>query len=635
MKSMYLKLFALCAAAVCVAVSGYAATAPKTPETGTTAVYGKDVARRNVTVRAADGAIGGSYASPTKAYEMIAAAAVPEGGDTLSVWVRYRNMALQMKTRPQGATKLTEFPWNWTRNAKDFGWRKVGTFKRSELGPEVFFMGETKFDENSGIDAIVITDDANWNPRGEAPVAAAAPTNLTTDAPDAANAVARSPGQQTQEVTTPGEATVFVDFDEVRGEVDPRIFSLNTIRANKVDVLSNPRWRESMSYMAPKLLRLHNAGLVRGWYNAEKDDWDYDKILEALIAGTPPEGTERMMNINSWPAEYDTDQDRRLDPDKVERFAKLCADLVRFVNIEQKQNVRYWEVTNEKDFAYWRKPAPGNEPDVKALADLYNAAAIAMREVDPTIIIGGPAACNPLPAEPLVEFARLTEPQLDFISFHNYASGNADDSDQRIYDKALVMAEDNADIINRLKTVMPHRFAGGEGFAGRTMEVHLNEYNICYNWRIRDVRMTNHKGAVFDALAMVYFAQVPGMSAANAWNDYDSVYGKVDNQGLLRPAAHVFHYFNNLLEGSYVNAVSTEPRAVVPFATKDGSKQAIVLINRTAAPQSVTLSLTGAAAKGWEHAVINEAGHYAARPVSVSAVQELEPHSVSIYWNRQ
>ncbi|RRJ96150.1 alpha-L-arabinofuranosidase [Opitutaceae bacterium TAV4] len=637
------------AIALCGTASAQAIEPPSVPDKDTTAVFGAAVIDKAPVIREDPTAITGRYVGVTKAYQVLARAAVPSGGNTLHVWIRYRGLAIQMKTKPDGAAKMTEFPWNWTRNPSAFAWRKAGTFERSQLGSTVIFQCDTKFDEKSGLDAIVITTDAAWTPPGVPPSppprAAATKTDLTTDAPDAAAAVARATGATlAPESTDPGEATVSIDWSNRRGPVEPRLFSLNNFRASSLTAQSDPRWHEGMAYMAPRLLRLHNAGLVRTWYDPATDDWKYEQIAASLRAGVPPPGTDRMININSWPADYDTDQDRRLDPDKIDRFARLCADLVRFVNIDQKFAVRYWEVTNERDFAYWRKPAEGKQPDVAALATLYNAAAAAMRAVDPTIKIGGPAACNPLPTEPLVKFARLAADQLDFLSFHHYASGNADDPDQVIYDKTTVMAEDTADVIRRLRKILPARFPSNGKTPARPLEIHLNEYNICYNWRIKDTRMTDHKGAVFDALAMIAFAQVADMTAANAWNDRDGVYGKMDNQSRLRPAAHVYHYFNTLLTGTIVATETSAPRAVVSFATRNDTSdtkttktpRTLILVNRTAAVQTVTLQQTHSPAavppEVWQNATINEAGHYAARPADLTRPLRLEPHSVNVYW---
>src|SRR5690606_20497673 len=92
---------------------------------------------------------------------------------------------------------------------------------------------------------------------------------------------------------------------------------------------------------------------------------------------------------------------------------------------------------------------------------------------------------------------------------------------------------------------------------GKAIEVHLNEFNICYSWRVPEPRMTDHKGAVFDALSLIAYAQIPGLTATNAWNDQDRVYGKLDNEGNLRPGAHIYHYFNRLFIGSPAAAATS------------------------------------------------------------------------------
>ncbi|HEY9247786.1 MAG TPA: alpha-L-arabinofuranosidase, partial [Rariglobus sp.] len=227
--------------------------------------------------------------------------------------------------------------------------------------------------------------------------------------------------------------------------------------------------------------------------------------------------------------------------------------------------------------------------------------------------------------EPLIEFAVLAREQLDFLSFHNYASGSADETDQTIYEKVSVMARDTADAVRRLKKAVP----------GKDIEVHLNEHNICYSWRVPEPRMANHKGAVFDALSLIAYAQIPGLTATNAWNDQDRVYGKMDHDGALRPGAHVYHYFNTLLVGAPASSATTAAKAVVPFAIADGhdGRPAFVLVNRTNGAQTVTLSETPAHTGSWRVAAIDAAGH---RPDAsadpFSAPVTLSPNSVHFYW---
>ncbi len=296
------------------------------------------------------------------------------------------------------------------------------------------------------------------------------------------------------------------------------------------------------------------------------------------------------------------------------------------MNVDLKMGGKYWEGTNEKDGSYWRRPAKGLEPDVQGLAAIYNATAKAMREVDPTIKIGGPAAMHPLPNAPLIEFAVATKVQLDFLSFHDYASGGVDERDQVIYEKTLIMARDARRLIQRLREAIPDK----------TIEVHLNESHICYSWKIPEPRMTNHKGAVFDALAMVAFAQVSGLTAANAWNDVERVYGKLQPDGEFRPAAHVYHLMNAYFTGDIVESKSSAPKVVVPFgiARAEAKGDAFVLINRSNATQTVTLKSSSTAGLKWSAAVINGDGYKTSNAVTpFAAPVTLTPHSVNFFWS--
>jgi Alpha-L-arabinofuranosidase len=617
-----IRLLTLCLLAF-VSALGRLAAAPELPvrsSATTTAVAGAAVLPGTKNVVADSYVYGGAYIAPTKAYSLLARVQVPDSGDPLAVWIHYRGLALQMKTKI--ADKNVEFPWNWSRHPNGFAWRKVGVFSRAELGPEITFICDTRLPEGAGVDAVVITADLSWDPAGKRVAKAVIDTN--PDAPDAANAVAREAEDGVPaDATEPGSALVKIDWRKLGESVPRALFSVNSFRSHNPAGAALPLWQEGIAYLNPSLVRLHNAGLVKTWFDEAAGDWKYDLIRSAVEAGAFQPGREHLLNINGWPPSFDADGDRRLDPDRLDDFARICADLVRFINIELKAGVRYWEVTNEKDFAYWRKPAEGNAPDVAALARIYNAAAKAMRAVDPSISVGGPAACSPLPSAPLIEFAKLARDQLDFLSFHHYASGNADDRDQQIFEKARVMAEDSADIVRLLRKAIPDK----------AIEVHLNEYNICYNWRIADPRMRDHRGAVFDALVMIGLANVPGMSAANAWNDRDRVYGKMDNAGTLRPAAHVYHYFNTVVRDRLVSAESDAPKAVVPFGTGDAQgRQTLVLVNRTAVVQTVTLAMEGAAADGWRRTRVYEGGLSPVFPATMDAAQRLEPYSVTFFW---
>ncbi|EIP98070.1 alpha-L-arabinofuranosidase [Opitutaceae bacterium TAV1] len=620
------RLLLATAAALLAGLAPALASPLPAPSLRTVVVAGADLAAGlKVDTRQDPAALGGAYVSPREKYQTIARVSLPAEGDTLHVWVHYRGLALQVKTRL--GDKTVGFPWSWQRNAKDFAWRLAGSFKRDQLGDSVWLITDPKFTEASGVDALVVTADTDWKPVGVTNAAATpakpAPPAANPDEPDAANATVQAEVAVIEETSESGEATVSINWGKTGEHVSPLLYSLNGLRR-----APDPTWEAGIALMRPPLIRQHSSSLARSWFVETADGkvtWDYAKVRATFEASRPPAGTFRMHNVNIWPASWDADEDGRLDPDRVDDFARLYADLVRFVNIEMKAGIQYWEITNEKDMPYWRKPRKDNTPDVAALARVYNTTAAAIRAVDPTVKIGGPAACSPLPMGPLVEFARLTRDQLDFFSFHHYATGNNTEPDQVIYEKAFVMADDARNLIRRIDAVMK----------GKVIEYHLNEFNICYSWRKPEPRMTNHKGAVFDALSLIAYTRVPGLTATNAWGAMDRVYGKMDQRGSLRPGAYVYHYFNRLLSGRPAAVTTSADKAVVPFAVADGheGRPAFVLVNRTNGEQTVTFTESPAQTGSWQVAVIDAGGPRPAAPAApFKAPVTLSPHSVNFYW---
>lgn len=441
----------------------------------------------------------------------------------------------------------------------------------------------------------------------------------------------------------PDLTQVSINWLQNEHQTSRRQFSLNTTAGALPHLTANPDYAKNMAYMNAEVLRYHKGIVPRsgtdGWLDINDPDpkhgWKREHIKAAFENFTPPPGTDIMVNIAYYPLWMDADRDKLLDPDKYEAFASLCAELVHILNIEQKRGVRYFEILNEFDIRYWRPQLKaGTPPKTAELAKIFLLCAKAMKKVDPTIKTGGPAAAtgenNVFPQHR--EYIRLTLPQLDFFSFHGYATGTAGKSDAFIYDKTRWLGG----------LIKKHRALLDELSPARRIELHFNEHNISWSWRIDEPRMIDHKGAVYDALMLIALVK-SGVDVGNAWNDQQRVYGKLDpdNGFALRPGAHIYHYFNNWLVGQSVAATSDQPRAIVPFAVRsaDGSL-AFVLINRSDAANTVRLSHTGsgfpAAIPAIETARIARPGSDCLETATLDAAAlrepfTLPPHSVTFY----
>jgi xylan 1,4-beta-xylosidase len=304
--------------------------------------------------------------------------------------------------------------------------------------------------------------------------------------------------------------------------------------------------------------------------------WDREKIRKALTDSyTYDPNVVRMMNCVNWP-EYMDDGKGRLKPEMYEAFANLCADLVRAINVELPEfAIEYWGVFNEVDF---RDETPW--PD---LGLVYNQTAVAMRAVDPTIKIGGPAFERPDLTENVEAFLKVAAPNIDFLDYHGYATGDRND-DQNVYDRA--------DYFGGIAVEMQATVAK---YTPKPVEIFMSEYNI--NWAGDDVRQHNEFSAVFDALMMTNLANT-GLTGSLAWNDQDEWYGKCDPgpKWQCRPSAHVFHFFNTHFLGEIVTTNSANPELVRAYAVRNAEQTALALMNRSSEAQLVQVELDG-----WSH----------------------------------
>ncbi len=560
-------------------------------------------------------ALAGRYLRVPQGYRPMIFGSLPPEGDPLLIWVRYRAAALQMKILEGDAQRET--PWNWdTKDA--FGWRSLGPFSREFLSDGILFIGAPTDNPAAGIDALVITADPAIRPDGGAAL---------PGMPNVEDATVKLQSPPPPESSEPGAATITIDWDHPGRVIPTNLFSINSFVGFEPHKLAVPDYAKNFAHINPGLVRFHHAGMLAratdtgaGWFDPDTQTWAWEKIRRA-VALWPATG-QRLVNICGWPDAWDKNRDHRLDLDRHADFARLCADLVRFLNHELGARVTHWEITNEKDGGYWVDPSRSGKDHVDELASLYRLAAAAVRQVDPTAKIGGPAAMRPDFYSHLERFARATLPELDFLSIHAYASGVLSESDQSIYDKTAVMAAHAEKLAHMLRSVSPER----------PIELHLNEWNISWTWETQEPRMVNHKGAVFDALALAAFAHVDGLHVTNAWNDMDGTYGKMNHDASLRPSAHVFHHLNARFRGALVSTASDAPSRVVAFAVvPDAKGRSLALINRTNGIQTVTLE--GDFAGDWQHATIDASGHRVGdKRAAFTSPLELPPHSVSFFW---
>ncbi len=570
-------------------------------------------------------ASGEAFVAQDGDYRPLLEVPLPAEGDAFVVWGRARGHGICLKSRSTDG-KQSELKWLFGWPSDEWTWRRFGTWTREELGEAAVFIRQPNADPGAGLDAVAISADLDFLPPGaERPATPAQKPKppVSADAPTAETAAlagdAAAPIDE-----TPVAATASVDWSKVIHPVPQGVFSVAIFAGFDPEVAATPAYQEGLAYLNLPIVRYHNANLVDdstekgvAWVDVENKRWDAEKIVAALTAWNPPD-VQKVITIPSWPVWMDQDGDKFLDTDQIEAFANFCADLVRITNVNNDFKIPFFEITNERDGLYWVNLQKKGQPERLAeLTQIYNAAARAMKAVDPSIQTGGPAAMRPDYVEELRRFATATLPNLDFLSVHGYASGSTEESDASIYNKTRNLG----DHIKALRTMLT------EISPDRRIPIHLNEYNISWTWETREPRMVDHKGAVFDALCFVEFA-TNGLDVSNAWNERDGVYGKMSKEYELRPAAHVFHYVNSWMKGDAVAVESSDPEKVVVFAAMKNGDAGLLVINRTNVENSLQFP-TSASDSPWEMARISEAGLEKSTLDSLSEKMVLPPHSVT------
>ncbi|NEQ29274.1 MAG: hypothetical protein F6K28_62175, partial [Microcoleus sp. SIO2G3] len=231
----------------------------------------------------------------------------------------------------------------------------------------------------------------------------------------------------------------------------------------------------------------------------------------------------------------------------------------------------------------WGELANSNQLDrLPELVEIYNKAATAMKQIDPTIQVGGLAIARPDLAPFYVPFIRGTVEHLDFFSYHAYATGSADTPDAEVYAAIDRIGEFTQHIAQALQQASPDRH----------IPLFLDEYNISWTWETRDLRMVNHKGAVFDALTILHTIQ-NGVDGTAAWNEKDGIYGKTSNQDELRPSAHLFHLLNQMLVGDRVETTSRASITAFAIRNQSDAGKTLVLVNASDEDQPVLAKFIG------------------------------------------
>ncbi|MBD2129107.1 alpha-L-arabinofuranosidase [Microcoleus sp. FACHB-1] len=373
-------------------------------------------------------------------------------------------------------------------------------------------------------------------------------------------------------------AKVTVDWGHVVARTTPFTFGSNDYEITKPEAAGDPVYQNLLAELGMGLIRIHYAGLSDRWTNPTTQTWDEAKIKAGFDASYPQRPTI-IQNISGWPQWMVQNQDGLLDPSEYDNYAAFCAQLVEILNQRQQRKVVYWEPLNEQDVRYQKAG------QLDELWKIYNKAAIAMKRQDPQIKVGGPVLTWD-ESRRLAAFLKACEPNVDFISWHRYGSGDASASTDTLMSYTP----------NYRNQVQEFRQLAKRYIPDRNVPLLLGEYNINYDWRSGENRQHTHVGAVWFASVLKNLADA-GIDMATSWHLKDGVYGLIDPKNNLRPAATVFAWGIKYLTGTVMQADSNHSFVeAMPVLQKDGTRS-LLLINKSAGLATLNVQATQMDAK--------------------------------------
>jgi hypothetical protein len=368
--------------------------------------------------------------------------------------------------------------------------------------------------------------------------------------------------------------TVNIDWKNAIAQTTPLLFGSNDYEITDLNKAKDRVFQKHLQDLDIGLIRIHHRDLSDRWTSSTTQTWDENKI-KAVFDVSYPQKPTLVQNIPGWTKWMKTDSDGLLDPSEYDRYGDFCADLVTIINQKQHRNILYWEPFNEKEKEYEKAGK------LDQLWQIYNLAAKAMKSRDSRIKVGG-AALTWDNDSVLASFLDRCGDNVDFISWHRYASGDAKESNEKI----LAYPQEYREQVKRFRAI------AAKYIRGRTIPLFLSEYNINFTWDSGETRQNNYIGAVWFASTFKHLAE-SGIDMAASWHLKDGIYGMIDPNNKLRPAASVFTWANKYLIGTVVATKSDRSTLEALAIRQKNGMRSLLLINKLSVATNVKLQAEG------------------------------------------
>lgn len=413
--------------------------------------------------------------------------------------------------------------------------------------------------------------------------------------------------------STTAAPTIVANWNEVVAKTTAQTFGSNDYEVLDPTKASDLLYQKRLTDLKIRLIRIHHSSMSDRWSDATTRNWDVAKIKASYDAASYLKQATVIQNIPGWPKWMQQDSSGLLDPSQYGTYANFCAELVKILNKSQQRNVLYWEPVNEKDVLYQKA---GRLDD---LWKLYNQCAVAMKGVDPRIKIGGPVLTWDN-TNILDDYLRACQNNIDFISWHRYGSGNVNEST----DTLMAYTPNYGNQVRKIREIT------NQYLPGRQVPLFLGEYNINYSWKSGEQRQNTHIGAVWFASVLKHLADA-GIEMAASWHLKDGIYGMIDPQNQLRPAATVFEWGLKYLIGEVIQTQSSDPFLEALAIRRSQREHALLLINKSGSPTSLNLQFSGGTVLPKQYRLFKLTATGLSQSTLNSAVLQQQPLSMTPY----
>jgi hypothetical protein len=271
--------------------------------------------------------------------------------------------------------------------------------------------------------------------------------------------------------------------------------------------------------------------------------------------------------------------------------ASQAAEIVRYVNVTMKRNIKYWIIGNEPDHVYKFTSSSQVAPYLRTFS-------FAMKDVDPSIKIIGPETAwynsgiiNGLTSAGGPDDVTGKDSKgrfiIDLISFHTYPfNGSQTRADVINYLSSPGKLRDNLATLNsRIKNCNTHHKRTGD----QSLQIAITEANICYkNSSTDDLNgngaMSFIGGQFWAEMLSVSLSQ--GVSIFNFWsvvegNGVELNIGYLNKfNGNRQPTWHHFKLMADHFKGSFVDGTDNQAN-VKAFGSKSNSQIVVMILNQS------------------------------------------------------